>query len=81
MRQLEIKELKRNDEVYDDEDGYRVYADPVQVDGVWQVETTSSGDYVWFFKEGDVIWTHPPVGNPLHGSKHEPHPKSRFANE
>jgi hypothetical protein len=27
------------------------------------------------------LWTHPPVGNLLHGSKHEPHPKSRFANE
>jgi hypothetical protein len=81
MRQLEIKELKRNDEVFDDDDSYRVYADPVQVDGVWQVETTSGGDYVWFLKEGDVIWTHPPVGNPLHGDNRIPHPQSRFANE
>ena len=81
MRQLEIKELRRNDECYDAEDAYRVYADPIQVDGVWQVETTSGGDYVWFLKEGDVIWTHPPEGNFYHGSKHEPHPQSRFAKE
>lgn len=67
MRQLKVEELRRDDVFYDEEDSYRVYADPVMKDGVLQVETTSGGDYVCWFKDGDVMLTHPPESNPLFG--------------
>lgn len=53
---LGISTLKRGDSITDGEDYYKVYSDPEEVDGIWQVDTTCSGDYVKIFKQGDVIW-------------------------
>ena len=44
--------------IYDEDptDHYRVFAEPEFKNGKWQVEVTTSGDYVWFFKDGDKLW-------------------------
>lgn len=67
MRQLQVSELRDGDCFYDADDSYKVYADPVMKDGILQVETTSSGDYVCWFKDGDVMLTYPPETNPMYG--------------
>lgn len=67
MRQLQVSELQVNDVFWDADDSYRVYAAPIMKDGILQVETTSGGDYVCWFKDGDVMLTHPPETNPLYG--------------
>jgi hypothetical protein len=58
---IQIHELKAGQVVYDDDpnDFYRVYSNPKLVDGKWEVEVTTSGDYEWVFHEGDVLWTTP----------------------
>mgnify|MGYP003489970982 FL=1 len=55
---IEIKNLKVNQVIYDEDptDHYRVFSEPKFKDGKWQVEVTTSGDYVWFFKDGDKLW-------------------------
>ena len=63
MRQLHISELRRGDVFYDMDGGYKVYSDPVQVNGEWTVSTTDDGDFEVNFKEAAVIWTHPPEGS------------------
>ena len=55
---VEVKNLRRGQLVYDGdlEDSYRVYSNPEFVNGKWQVEVTTSGDYAWIFYEDDVLW-------------------------
>lgn len=55
---VEVKSLKRGQIVYDRDidDYYKVYSAPHVVNGEWEVETTSSGDYVVIFKEGKELW-------------------------
>jgi len=48
---LRVQDLKKNDRIKDNDDYYVVDGDPVCVDGVWQVETTASGDVIWTLKE------------------------------
>lgn len=67
MRQLQVSELQVNDVFWDEDDSYKVYAAPIMKDGILQVETTSGGDYVCWFKDGDVMLTHPPETNPFYG--------------
>ena len=69
MRIVHVKELKRGDSVFCEEDRYVVYRDAVEINGIWTVDTTSSGDYAVDFREGDVLYSRPPVGNMSHGSK------------
>lgn len=67
MRQLKVEELRRGDVFYDKDDSYKVYAAPVVKDGILQVETTSGGDCICWFKDGEVMLTYPPESNPLYG--------------
>lgn len=56
---IAVKDLKRGQRVYDRDvdDHYKVYSAPRVVNGQWEVETTSSGDYVIVFQEGAELWT------------------------
>ena len=56
---IEVKHLRRGQIVYDldVDDHYKVYSAPKIVNGQWECETTSSGDYVVVFHEGAKLWT------------------------
>lgn len=56
---IEVKHLRPGRIVYDldVDDHYKVYSEPKIVNGQWECETTSSGDYVVVFHEGAKLWT------------------------
>lgn len=58
---LEVKNLKKGQTIYDEDpdDSYMVYSAPQLVDGKWEVEVTTSGDYAWVFSEDDKLWDSP----------------------
>jgi hypothetical protein len=58
---IDISTLKRGEHITDGYEYYSVYAEPQQVDGVWQVDTTDDGDRARMFKEGAVIWRQTPA--------------------
>jgi hypothetical protein len=48
---LRIQDLRKGDRVTDKDDRYVCDADPVCIDGVWQIETTTGGDYIYMLKD------------------------------
>lgn len=48
---LRIQDLKRNDHIKDEEDSYRLMSDPEFVNGMWQVETVTGGDYDYILRD------------------------------
>jgi hypothetical protein len=49
--EIQIKDMKRGDVVYDLTDSYKAYSDAEFVDGLWQCDTTSSGEYAVILRE------------------------------
>lgn len=58
---LEVKNLKKGQIIYDEDpnDSYQVYSEPQLIDGKWEVEVTTGGDYAWVFSEDDKLWDNP----------------------
>lgn len=58
---VQVQNLKKGQTVYDDDpdDSYKVYSAPKIIDGKWEVEVTTSGDYAWVFTEDDKLWDNP----------------------
>ncbi len=58
---VQVKNLRSGQIVYDEDltDSYKVYSDAQFINEKWQVEVTTSGDYVWFFYEDDNLWDSP----------------------
>lgn len=54
--EVEIKNLKRGQIVYDITDYYKVYSDPEFVNGKWQVDTTASSDHAHILYEGHELF-------------------------
>lgn len=52
---LKICDLKVNDRIKDEEDSYRVMSNPVLVNGKWQVDTVTGGDYNFVLTEDHAL--------------------------